>query len=926
MLAFGLTLLVFVFWTGIGYTVLTLLYRQNHLLQNALLAPVVGMATTLLPVFWINRLGVPVGQFGIGLTIVLALSSAGVLWFVRPKFPWRDYLPFAIVFVIALFLTGRPMLEFGFNWASFSNADQMYYALSAQRFLDNGYFQPPGIDQFNGRDYTFAVWGLQSQGHRTGSDLLLSWGLSVTNLRATQAYMPMILAFHLSLISSSGALILQSDVSRKKALLYCSLLSISALTTLGTLYQLFAQVSGLALLIGCTVLLLHPGDKGNRLITQHSLISAILVSALLITYPEVFPFLILSLLLYTLVNAIQKRLVLFTFLRHIGIVFALTLVGVNIYLWDSVRFFNTTTSEKILKSVGLTELVFPYYLVPSGLADLWGLRNMAVSIVDPWLSLSILIGILLLTTTVVATIWLLKRGQSIAVMTAVMLTFGILLFFRTNDFGLFKLAMFSQPFLLGTLMVAEYRAIRHRTVTATLLVVLFCLPNLLVQFSYVETSKGEISSGFVEIPHASPSRLYTELEEAVTFAKSDHLLFENPNVSLTGLLFLYAQGKSSASINLDSDYAVRSGKSSYFKFDIQNGKDRSEQNAFLKNIGNKELQHNISIQPDALLIAATSQQGLFNRWKLRDLKKNVVAIPFRQVSNHLVFTPSKLGKTYYGYIDGVSFFQLESDFFIPQKTIVGIGRHFLFEVLNPSEQGRLVLEMTASLKSDGENKLPPANAIGKTRELFPIVGRGSARVFSAPVAPQVIDGGSYVAIDMGVEPKAFPNVKTGLMKLYGSEIPADSRKLVGFGRDISLISPQEYSALIPPNSVSSFPNDLTNRSLEYSGIYEDGWLSEAAFLGLSQPNPATPLVIRGTVPGLSDPKFVTELRVSVDGQEIAQRTLKPGDFNLKITIPKGQKRRRVDLRFSKWQNLPNSDKRPVAAKLSLIGFTTDEKS
>ena len=929
MLAFGLTILVFVFWTGVGYSVLTLLYRQNHLLQNALLAPVVGMATTLLPVFWINRLGVPVGQFGIGLTIVLALGSAGVLWFVRPKFPWRDYLPFAIVFVIALFLTGRPMLEFGFNWASFSNQDQLYYTLSAQRFLDNGYFQTPDANQLSGRDYTFAVWGLQSQGHRTGSDLLLAWALSVTGLRATQAYMPIILAFHLSLISSAGALILQAISSKKRALLYCGLLSISALTTLGTLYQLFAQVSGLALLISCVVLLLHPIDK-KKTITRHSLISAILVSALLITYPEIFPFLILSLLLYISVNAVQKHLALVPFLHYLSITFGLTLTEVNTYLWDSIRFFSMTTSEKVLKSVISTDLIFPYYLVPSGLAELWGLKSAATSLTEPWLSLSIVVGGLLLITTLTTAVWLLRKGKSIAAMTTVMIVFGIVLFFRKNDFGLFKLAMFSQPFLIGTLVISEYKVIRY-TILSALLIVLLCIANLLVQFSYVETSRGGLNNGLVEVFNASSSNLYTELEKTVGAAKSNHLLLENTNVSLTGLLFLYAQGKFSASINLgNSAYSVQSDRNLYFTFNVQNGQDKSEQNIFPKGTRNKEVLRNISTQPDTLLIAATSRQSLFNRWKLQELETNLVALPLNQVHDHLVFIPSKLGN-YYGHMEFGSFskaslYTLESDFFVPQKTIAGIGKHLLFEVLNPSEQGRLVLNMTASLKSDGENKLPPANAIGKTRELFPIVGRGSARVFSAPVAPQVIDGGSYVAIDMGVEPKAFPNVKTGLMKLYGAEIAADSRKLVGFGRDISLISPQEYSALTPPSLVRSFPTDLTNRNLEYSGVYEDGWLSEAAFFGLAQPNSATPLVIRGAVPELNDPKFVTELRVLVDGKEVAQRTLKPGDFSLKLAVPKGQKRRRVDLRFSKWQNLPNPDQRPVAAKLSLIGFTTDEKS
>ena len=36
--------------------------------------------------------------------------------------------------------------------------------------------------------------------------------------------------------------------------------------------------------------------------------------------------------------------------------------------------------------------------------------------------------------------------------------------------------------------------------------------------------------------------------------------------------------------------------------------------------------------------------------------------------------------------------------------------------------------------------------------------------------------------------------------------------------------------------MAAFPADLTYPDLEYSGIYEDGWIAESAFFSLSQPD------------------------------------------------------------------------------------------
>ena len=50
--------------------------------------------------------------------------------------------------------------------------------------------------------------------------------------------------------------------------------------------------------------------------------------------------------------------------------------------------------------------------------------------------------------------------------------------------------------------------------------------------------------------------------------------------------------------------------------------------------------------------------------------------------------------------------------------------------------------------------------VGKERERFPLVGRGSARVFSPPIAPQIINGMPYIALDMGVESQRIPECRT----------------------------------------------------------------------------------------------------------------------------------------------------------------------
>ena len=64
MAAILLTVGLFAFWAAVGYAALGLLRPAARPLANALLAPVTGLALTLLPVFLLNRAGAPVARLG----------------------------------------------------------------------------------------------------------------------------------------------------------------------------------------------------------------------------------------------------------------------------------------------------------------------------------------------------------------------------------------------------------------------------------------------------------------------------------------------------------------------------------------------------------------------------------------------------------------------------------------------------------------------------------------------------------------------------------------------------------------------------------------------------------------------------------------------------------------------------------------------
>ena len=492
------------------------------------------------------------------------------------------------------------------------------------------------------------------------------------------------------------------------------------------------------------------------------------------------------------------------------------------------------------------------------------------------------------------------------------------------------------------------------------------------QFSIVRNSTGEGLGSLNEIPHASSKQLDKKFDtflHALPKQNNSYYQTDVSNVVLAKSQVLYSQG-------ISVYYPSRSYFGNIIDY-IKNFSNQSEFSDFKKEVGIKSgLQYKIGTLPVG---ASLNQFSILqlpkdqkNSWllayhqssfNLRHMNPNQNNIDFEQVNNpinYLVFVHSKLGMHYYS--EGqrkVAFAQLEGDYFYPGQTFSGLGRHLLFMVVGGTKQPRLVLNLTATVMRQFKNQLPSPIIYGSKNTEIPFIGRGSGRIISEPLEPAFIEGKSFINIDMGRNGKEFVKHPLLLSRLYGDDVHKDSRRLTVYGRDISLISEDEYQTIKPPTQLRKFPADLANPNLEYSGIYEDGWISEHSFFVLEAKENTKFLMIKGLAPQVNKyssvyarfKEFVrggfdrstlysrlkilirgglvrvdhstlpAKLEMHINGKILSTRQLESGLFEFKVPIQTIRGRQRLDLIFNNYYQLSSgADARIVAAKIDYIGF------
>ena len=953
MIALLLVLGTFLYLTFLGQAVVSALRPRLGVLWSWFIAPTVGLAALIVLLTRLNVWGIPVRVAGPWLTLGLFVAAVGVFIWRRPKLPWRQLAPFFGIVCLYLLYVGWPAVRFGFNWISYGNDDMANYCLAAERFLNHGYYDLPLQTDLEGRDYTQHYWFMHGlQQIRPGSELAVAWVSSLTGLKAHQTFMPTILMLSMLQIFALGAVSIFKGRYRKITLVAFFLFATSPLFGLGTLYQLIAQVGGIAILLAAASVLF-----ATRYLTWRKLtLGGLITGCLAIYYPEVAPFVALGISLCALRLRYTDRPKFNGYALYIGGVAVLTflLIATNTY-----QFINTLVMQSV-GSAGLGAMaeindqsgglvLFPWTLVPSFVPMLFGLHAFGVVGVDPSISLLIAIAFGLLVFMVIRAWKNFREGAPAGYLGVLMLGLGFYLFNKGQDFGLFKLAMFAQPVI--TLFLAQGFAYflfgasaKHRRWAAIALVVFFAR-TVFPHFYYTYASLGTYGGGLTEVVGAS--RL------GVSFTPPKDLKFDAiesdiNNVVTAKMLAQYTQGIDTRFLSRsymdnianiavlkflrtpDPDLGPQARiieKLSLLRFllpqeimtgDVPDYKVMSIQK--LDNNWTETSSRNLSYQ-DRLLVSVRRDLDHFNKanpgtgWVTQNMFQYKLE---SQVKDHLVFIHSELSPHYYSSARfKAAFFQREPEPITHGDVYFhGSGRYNLFNIIHPSPNLRLIVDFSRTSLGKGRSKLPSkAIVVGEKDYPLPFVGHGSARVVSPPIKPEYFEQNAYITLDFGEIPRPIDKDKTGLMRLWGVKFNLDDRRLVGFMRDASVITEEQYLALPRPSKIGDFPNDLSRYpGLEYSGLFEDGWVAEDAFFKLGPSHAGQILTFNGFIP--DTPKFRqqgVDVTVSINEKPTEIVNLKSGEFTLTRLIKEATQITSIALHFSDAQVYGSEDPRPVSA-------------
>jgi hypothetical protein len=933
LMAFVLSVSLFIYFWIIGYPLVSLLHTRRDLIRNALMAPAVGVVMTIYSTYALSRLGLPVGKFAQFLTIAtLALAGLGWAW-ARPRLPARRLVPHVAIATLAFLATGWPLLAHGFAWFGQINPDMTYYVLGAHRLVDHAYQQ--GFDPEvwrNGTDWSIYFLVIENYGWRFGSELLIAWLIVLSGMNGVMVYMPLLITLNVILIAVSTSLI--STPNRLARFLAAGLLAVSAMLTLGVVLQLTGQILGLMLLaLGAALCLSAFYRLGLSAFWRFVMLAALVMATFLLTYPELLGFFGLAFLIYHGLTAVQLGGSVPRLLKGVLAIAVLSVVMLGPVFVANILEYVSTQVQLGTSAMRLPGL-FPYFLIPSGLAALWGLVAY-VPVDGGWLLAAIVCGIGLSLFGALATGWATARRETGAVVAAVMIVVAPLLFWTSNGFGALKLAMYAQPFLLPALSFATSRAVRSRSklgsgrILALAVVLALAVANLRTQQHYVLNSAAD---------RRDYEAMLDRLASIGLTAAGGPVMLDLPSVGIAQLAALYSRGRPTAAFvgdyglgvtrrdhsnpispaphQKEVEAAVANLAAAYHSYRFPLDPEARESHVFRR----FSFADNVKAHPAALVHPAANQ-SVINDSVIRPTNGRLYVSMLEDVRNYLVQIGTSLGHSMIpGEVDDIALWNWEPDNFNPTRGMQAMGRHLLFEVLNPVPDSRLLIDLTTSPLAATDVDLSPATVIGENRSNLGILGRGTARVVSGSIKPRNIGGHYYIAVDMGAEPRRVPYWRSGIAAAYNRDLNLDPRNIVGFARNISFVTEDQLNLLPPPTSIERFPDDLRMPGLLFAGVYEDGWMAEAAKFRLGADDRSNSIRIALQLPSYKALGAGAMADILVDGQSIARRRIDPGDLEWYIPMAPAAGPRWIELHVDKTERLPAPDGRLVSVRLMSISL------
>lgn len=912
----------------VGVEALVLLKIQHERKNIVYFAPVLGLSAVVLITFFFNRIGIPVNHIS---KILFPLIY--ILLFIKfssiKRMISRQFINVVFITVLGLQLTFWPLLKFGFKWISYANDDMTNYVLAAQRLYSNGFFDKIDFSKFlGGKEYSEEFYFMHvTSGVRPGSELLLAFNSFLTSGDSLKVFMVTIASLQFVLIISVVALVMTTQkVSLKKLYFLSLLLAIFPLISLGSLYQLIGQVGGVALSIGIYGLAIT-AIKENEVIQKKIVIGfAISLASLTIWYPEILPFGLLPILI-VVIHGWRQRLIRTAQVVKFSLFTGLFLVLVlNKYLLDALQFLikQTSNASSSQGSYEAHTLIFPYYLIPNGLPSAFGLAPFHRIANEPIASTLIIIAALLLLSIIYSLPKLVKINWYATIPFLMYSCVALILFFQKSDFGLFKVAMFFAPWLALALFNVYLSHFGSKLKAYKLsMAIVSAVPviglMIITQFTYSSTSVYN-RGGLQEIANSTTSNLVGQMDTTLSSYKPEmgNLLIDTTNQPTAKLFMSRGQGipivfpAMNYMLSVDTwslgKFPQLSSRSDAHTIDTQLGVNSFE-------IPRQQL--NPSKIKDSYVLSLNGGDSMFNR--LPRSTNGIYSI-LKNPNNFLIFKDSELGPHYYRSDKArVAFWRLEKDPMMPGSEISALGQVIFMQVLNPMPKSHVILEISSTVLEQNARVLPRAGISGVENASFDIVGRGSARVLSTVVSPYDVSGINFLQLNFFDKGRYFENKKRGLNSLYNKEVSLDPRKIVTFGRAINLTNRSE-ALFDAPVSVSSFPKDLEDEELLYSGIYESGWLSEDSYFYLKS-NANNSLKLSGFVPLIKNKDFATNVEITIDGKQVAKRNLQVGDFEFNLDalgIKPGV--HRVGIHFDKYQNIQGKQQLFAAGFLRQLGF------
>jgi hypothetical protein len=943
MVSLAITLVVFAVWGIVGYALTCSLLSRKQAISHLLLAPALGMATLEIAAHIGLRFGSPVGPIARPLVLGALSIAVGVLLIRRPPFPVRRAFPFGLIIVAAIPLTGWPLLKWGGDWIANANEDMANYSLASTGYRDHG-FRTLKLDAYlAGEDLSYEMWSLYSDriGHRHGCDMSLAMTSELASLPVPFVFMPVILAMHLVLISSVGFLLYRYERGKVAATIACAFMVLSPLSTYGVVQQLIAQVGGLALLVVSTAFFCRPARRlPSYACVPRGILGGIVAATLVLHYTELVPFAVAVFGLHTAIGLARGR----RDFKQLLIALLSTAVAVLLlgnFLVANITFLSYQTRTTVNRTAADREL-FPQYLSFEGPARLLGFETLFDRAAEGPLSplpvdRVVLAGALCILLTLGAGIALAWRRQPVGTMLLVMAAVGAYFFSMGSAFGLFKLALYSQPFITGSIVLGWARMNSGRWKWAGLICLMSLVPlQFSTQSKYVSMSVTGESSGIT--PGATKDHLLTQFWDGIHTTGGKRFVVPVNDQFSCRVLAAFGRGRTlcfpaskpglyAHPLELNSGAMNPAWKDllSMWSRNVHTGiqlysSGKGTGYIAMLDPANPEAVANFDWdlpswvdcpQPGDYLLEPPERHTLFNRHHRHSEAFDSRAVPLGEVKNYLIWRPSSLAKVADPLLGSLpEWHQLQIDPLFPQDTMAISGQYLTFQVLNPNSKVRVLLAGTATF-FPGEQELPPAVVVGDRRISLPLTGQGAAKVVSEPISLQTVGASNYLLLDLS---RPSPPVDSD------PSVARDHRQLSLHVRDVSLLSEEEYAALVPPESIKEFPKDLAHKSLEFSGCMEDGTVGKRSWFRFSQPRNPASLVVRGRGylknPNSNDGD---QLIVKWNGVEVGRKTIVTSEFEIRVELPRGVGPGKLDLEFSDGHLVPQSN-RHVSAQLTFVGF------